>query len=80
MHHRPAYNPPVIFVWALALLSPVLIVVAFVRRKRASSVAAGALAEVSAMLDPGQPTAEALASLREGEVDEEDEDDGDPED
>lgn len=68
------------FVWALAILSPLLIVAAFVRRKRASSGAAAALAEVSAMLDPGQPTAEALASLREGEVDEEDEDDGDPKD
>lgn len=66
--------------WLIALGLPVLIGIAWQRGRKVSSGVAGALAEVSEMLNPSQPSAEMLASVREGEQDEDSDDDPDPKD
>ena len=63
---------------AIAVGVPALIGYAWWRGRKVSSGMAGALAQVSEMLDPNQPKAEVLAQLREGERDEEEDDDREP--
>ncbi len=64
--------------WVIGVGVPALIGYAWLRGRKVSSGMAGALAEVSEMLDPQQPKAEVLAQLREGERDEDGDDDPEP--
>ncbi|MCA9694129.1 MAG: hypothetical protein R3A51_15570 [Nannocystaceae bacterium] len=64
-----------IVLWIIAIALPVLLGIAWSRRKAGTGLA-GAMAEVGAMLNPAQPDAALLASLRAGDVDEDADDEG----
>lgn len=59
-----------VVVCLLAVSVPVLIGIGLVRGKTASSGMAGAFGQVSEMLNPDRPRAEFLDAVREGEIDE----------
>ena len=60
----------VVVVCIIAVAVPVFIGVGLSRGRSVSSGAAGAFGQVSEMLNPDRPSAEFLDAVREGEVDE----------